>query len=47
MKVYTTKDLASVLVVDEMIVLRLRHRNLLTPIAGIWRKRFTEEEVKP
>jgi hypothetical protein len=46
MKAYTTKDLASVLPVDEKIFLRLCHRKLLTPISGFRHKRFTEEEVK-
>jgi excisionase family DNA binding protein len=46
MKVYTTKDVAALLLVDEKTVLRLCHRKLLTPIPGIRHKRFTEEEVK-
>jgi excisionase family DNA binding protein len=46
MKVYTTKDVAALLLVDEKTVLRLCHRKLLTPIPGIRHKRFTEDEVK-
>jgi excisionase family DNA binding protein len=44
-KIFTTKDVASLLQVDEKTVLRLCHRKLLTPIPGIRHKRFTEEEL--
>ena len=46
MKIYTTKDLATHLKVDEKTILRLCKRKLLTPIPGIRHKRFTEDEVK-
>jgi hypothetical protein len=44
MKVFTTKDVAAMLLVDEKTVLRLCQRKLLTPIHGIRHKRFTEVE---
>ena len=45
MRVFTTKDVAAALQVDEKTVLRLCHRKLLNPIPGIRHKRFTEDEL--